>query len=120
MEYSDRGNNKPVGDQQPYNKYNNSYSHNKGKSYQSDKVRMANLEREITDLKSRLNSLEQCFDGDKAYRFLDKISVRFSDGTSEDYTDVKIKKFTIEAKDIRGNTVHIYKNNIVYYRDPSK
>ena len=89
---------------------------NKSKSFQSDRTRMANLEKEIVNLKRRLSDIEQRYDGDQSYQTYSEVTVVFAGNISETFKDVQVKKYTLEGKDVRGNTVHIYKNNINYYR----
>jgi len=59
-----------------------------------DRVKLSNIEREVSNLKTKLFNIEQYFSQERPGHHFDVLEIFFLDGTREKFTDVNIKKYT--------------------------
>lgn len=81
------------------------------------KMRVDKQDKEISDLKERCYHLEQYFRAEKPEYRWNKADITFIDMTTEEFTDICVKKYSYEAKNRNGNVVHINKGAVKYLRE---
>lgn len=78
------------------------------------KTEIFNLRKELGELKTEIYDIKQYFSAEKPGHTWDKVRILFKDGGPEEFTNVVVKKYTMDAVNIKGARVQIEKSSIKY------